>query len=249
MNVRKPPMHSPDADSQDAALYPTPDWMNTKVLNWAVMGRVGVGKSTLINALRGLKPGDLGSARVGVRHTTRIPKPYSFIGDVALLTKNMARVWDLPGAGTIDWPFSSYVRDSGLRHFDGVIFVTADSFTEPEIEIMLELCEFRVPLYMVRNKVDQDVRNNAQDHGATAEETLAEIRQEMVSLGCKPECTHLLSAKCPEESDYEFAKLLKAMADDVQTQRLNLPEFREGFPNKRSRASLKKPFVPTVDVC
>ena len=38
--------------------------MNLRVYNWAVTGRVGVGKSTLINALRGLRPKDTGAAKV-----------------------------------------------------------------------------------------------------------------------------------------------------------------------------------------
>ena len=42
----------------------------------------------------------------------------------------MARLWDLPGAGTRDWPSATYVRDAGLRHFDGVLLVTAGAFSD-----------------------------------------------------------------------------------------------------------------------
>lgn len=48
----------------------------------------------------------------------------------------MARLWDLPGAGTHEWPAASYVRDAGLRHFDGVLLVTSGAFTEGEEELM-----------------------------------------------------------------------------------------------------------------
>jgi hypothetical protein len=44
----------------------------------------------------------------------------------------MARLWDLPGAGTKDWPSESYVRDAGLRHFDGVLLVVAGAFSDAE---------------------------------------------------------------------------------------------------------------------
>lgn len=227
MTAPRPPKHAPPDKTPEALLYPIPSWMTSRVLNWAVIGRVGVGKSSLINAIRGLGPRESGAAEVGVVHTTRVPRPYNFVGDVAALTKNMARLWDLPGAGTTDWPYGSYVKDCGLRHFDGVLFVTADSFTEPELEIMCQLVRFRVPYYMVRNKVDQDVKNNYEDHGASAADTLHEIREEMTSMGCDASRTHLLSAKSPESSDYEFAKLLKSMADDVQSQRAALPEFQD----------------------
>lgn len=220
-----PPRHSPVKGSSEAKLFPSPDWLSTRVLNWGVMGRVGVGKSTLINSLRGLHPRSSEAAPVGIGHTTRKPKPYNFVGDVAMLTRNMARLWDLPGAGTKEWPCASYVRDAGLRHFDGVLFVTADAFSELEAALMRQLQEFQVPYYIVRNKVDQDVTNNAEDNGRTVEESLAEIRHELFDRGCDPGRTFLISAKNPQCADFEFGMLLRTMASDVVKQRGELPEF------------------------
>lgn len=227
MGTTLPPKHTPAKGSSEAKLFPAPDWMSTRVLNWGVMGRVGVGKSTLINALRGLRARSPEAAPVGIGHTTRQPKPYNFVGDVALLTRNMARLWDLPGAGTKDWPCASYVRDAGLRHFDGVIFVTSDAFSELEAALMRQLQEFKVPYYIVRNKVDQDVANNAEDNSRSLEESLAEIRHELFDRGCDPTRTFLISAKNPQCADFEFGMLLRTMANDVVTQRVELPEFME----------------------
>lgn len=44
----------------------------------------------------------------------------------------MARLWDLPGAGTKDWPTETYICDAGLRHFDGVLLVVAGAFSDAE---------------------------------------------------------------------------------------------------------------------
>jgi len=231
LSTRAPPRHSPVQGSSEAKLFPSPDWLSTRVLNWGVVGRVGVGKSTLINALRGLHPRNAEAAPVGIGHTTKRPKPYNFVGDVAVLTRNMARLWDLPGAGTKEWPVASYVRDAGLRHFDGVIFVTADAFSELEAALMRQLQEFQVPYYIVRNKVDQDVVNNADDHNRGVEETLAEIRYELVDRGCELSRTFLISAKNPKCQDYEFGMLLQMMANDVVSQRGELPEFVDESPD------------------
>merc|ERR1719235_1074813 len=89
---------------------------------------------------------------------------------------------------------------------------------------MTQLRQFRVPVYIVRNKVDQDVTNNAQDNDATPAETLGQIRRDLLAHGCDPDCTFLISAKRPKSADLEFGELLRAMADDVIQQRSQLPE-------------------------
>lgn len=225
-STASPPAHAPLPGSPEANEFPQPDWLSTKVLNWAIMGRVGVGKSTLINALRGLTARSPEAAPVGVGHTTRRPKVYSFTGDVAVLTANMARLWDLPGAGTKDWPSATYIRDAGLRHFDGVVLVTCGAFSDSEVELLSQLVDFKVPYYIVRNKVDQDVVNNLQDNGTDVKETLDEIRSELLENGCDATRSFLISAKEPSCPDYDFAALLRHMAADVMEQRAALPEFQ-----------------------
>lgn len=220
-----PPLHAPAEGSNEEKRYPSPEWLNTRILNWGVIGPVGAGKSTLINTLRGLRARDPEAAPVGVGHTTRHPHPYNFTGDLAALTRNMARLWDLPGAGTKGWPVGTYIRDVGLRHFDGVVFVTSGVFSETEVELMGQLLQFRVPYYVVRNKVDQDTVNNLQDNDIGVEETLTEIRNELREHGCDPARTFLISAKQPECGDFDFGQLLHRMATDASTQRLELPEF------------------------
>eukprot|EP00421_Protoceratium_reticulatum_P012982 CAMPEP_0168391338 /NCGR_PEP_ID=MMETSP0228-20121227/17935_1 /TAXON_ID=133427 /ORGANISM="Protoceratium reticulatum, Strain CCCM 535 (=CCMP 1889)" /LENGTH=430 /DNA_ID=CAMNT_0008404653 /DNA_START=12 /DNA_END=1302 /DNA_ORIENTATION=- len=226
LSTEMPPKHAPRAGTAEAAEFPSPDWLSTRVLNWGVTGRVGAGKSTLINALRNLGPRDAEAAPVGVGHTTRRPKPYNFTGEFAVLTRNMARLWDLPGAGTREWPSANYVRDAGLRHFDGVLFVTSGAFSEAEMELISQLLTFEVPYYVVRNKVDQDAFNNAQDNNTSVHDTVAEIRAELVEYGCDPARTFLISAKDPACPDFDFGALLRAMAQDVVALRGELPEFR-----------------------
>merc|ERR1740121_920816 len=220
VDTEVPPLHAPVEGSSAYSQYPSPDWLSTRVLNWGVMGRVGVGKSTLINSLRGIGPKDADAAPVGVGHTTRRPQSYSFSGDMARLTRDMARLWDLPGADAREWPATTYIKDAGLRHFDGVIFVTAGAFSETEVELINQLMGFKVPYYVVRNKVDHDCKNNLEDNDICVEATLREIRDELIENGCDPQRTFLIAAKHPDRSDFDFDRLMCTMASDAKSRRL-----------------------------
>jgi len=86
--------------------YPLPQWLidagYKATGNVAITGNSGTGKSSLNNALRGLKPRDDGAAAVGVKETTLDPHGYDFEPAGPEM-----RLWDLPGAGTPKFPLDS----------------------------------------------------------------------------------------------------------------------------------------------
>ena len=94
---------------------------NSDKVHIAVCGSSGAGKSSLINAFRGLSNRDAGAAATGVIETTmtitrypdaRTEFPYSHF------------VWfDAPGAGTLDIPGWQYFNKQGLFIFDVIILV------------------------------------------------------------------------------------------------------------------------------
>mmetsp|Transcript_17217 Transcript_17217/g.41460 ORF Transcript_17217/g.41460 Transcript_17217/m.41460 type:complete len:409 (+) Transcript_17217:334-1560(+) len=218
-SVEQPPIHAPVAGTKTTEDFPCPEHINLKILNWAVVGRVGVGKSTFINTLRGIGPTDQHAAPVGVIQTTMQPTAYSFVGSVQSLTTDMVRIWDLPGAGTPEWPFETYVRDMGLRYFDGVVLMTSDAWTEHDLDLVLMLQKFQVPFYMVRNKVDQDIRNNEEDFCMPASATVAQIREDMQRCGVPSARIFLICAKQPATTDLQFGQLVKALGDDLGVRR------------------------------
>ncbi|CAJ1356743.1 unnamed protein product, partial [Effrenium voratum] len=68
-------------------------------------------------------------------------------------------IWDLPGAGTPNYPQATYVRRMGIRYYDVVLLVTSSRFTEAELMLAEELKRVKVPFFMVRNKVDVDIQS------------------------------------------------------------------------------------------
>merc|ERR1719454_2095634 len=91
-----------------------------------------------------------------------------------------ARLWDIPGAGTEKFPAQTYIRDMGLRFFDVAVLVTASRVTEVDQAILAGLLEFRVPFFVVRSKIDIDIRNELEDHGQSEDVTKRRVHNEVI---------------------------------------------------------------------
>ncbi|KZT02359.1 P-loop containing nucleoside triphosphate hydrolase protein [Laetiporus sulphureus 93-53] len=124
------------------------------MFHMAVVGTAGSGKSSLINAFRGLRNGDAGAAPTGTVETTmnitRYPDP----------DPDKPYVWyDVPGAGTLNTPGERYFHDQGLYAFDGIIVLFDIRFTQIDVEILRNSARFNIPTYIVRSKSLQHIRN------------------------------------------------------------------------------------------
>lgn len=128
--------------------------------HFAVAGVAGSGKSSLINALRGLRNNDLGAAATGVIETT---------GEIARYpdsSREIPLIWyDVPSAGTLkvsDW---QYFNAQGLYILDSIIISFDNRFTMTDVAILRNCSRFQIPSYIVRSKSDQHIRNTMHDMG------------------------------------------------------------------------------------
>eukprot|EP00439_Symbiodinium_sp_Y106_P028477 s942_g3.t1 len=171
-----------DRQEAEARNYPVPEFLmasgHTGKVNIAITGASGTGKSHLNNVVREVKRSDPTWAPVGVVETTQEPTMYQFPG------QPLARVWDLPGAGTPKWPLADYIRRVGLRHFDAVLVVCAERFTEADLKLMQELTQYKVPYFAIRQKVGQAIENNLKvnevPEGSTKQEIVDYLRKQGV---------------------------------------------------------------------
>ncbi|KAK7062423.1 p-loop containing nucleoside triphosphate hydrolase protein [Favolaschia claudopus] len=128
--------------------------------HFAVAGVAGSGKSSLINALRGMRNGQAGAAATGITETTltvaRLPDP----------DPKHPFVWyDIPGAGTLkveDW---LYFHKQGLYVFDALVVLVDNRFTKTDIAILRNARLFKIPCYIVRSKADVHIRNIMRERG------------------------------------------------------------------------------------
>ncbi|EIW74606.1 hypothetical protein CONPUDRAFT_113150, partial [Coniophora puteana RWD-64-598 SS2] len=129
-------------------------------LHFAVTGIAGSGKSSLVNALRGLRNRDADAAATGIAETTlhlaRFPDANP---------ENPVVWFDIPGAGTLQIKDWQYFHDQGLYVFDALIVLVDNRFTATDVAILRNARLFGIPCYIVRSKADTHVRNVMKEMG------------------------------------------------------------------------------------
>ncbi|KIY61690.1 hypothetical protein CYLTODRAFT_495120 [Cylindrobasidium torrendii FP15055 ss-10] len=129
---------------------------NPRNVHYAIVGSSGTGKSSLINALRGLEGGSEHTAETGTSETTKDVKRYE---DPRAGRKGRLWWYDVPGGGTLTIPGADYFNSLGLYIFDAILVVSAGRFTELDVAILRHAKKWDIPAHVVRSKGDQDVQN------------------------------------------------------------------------------------------
>ncbi|KDR74258.1 hypothetical protein GALMADRAFT_157516 [Galerina marginata CBS 339.88] len=122
-------------------------------LNVALVGESGVGKSALLNAVRGLWPDDPGAAAVGINETTTKVQGY-------VDPRHPEIKWfDVPGANTPNVAGWLYFMNQGLYALDVLVVLFSDRFTQTAGTLLRNAHECGIPTYLVRTKADQLIQN------------------------------------------------------------------------------------------
>ncbi|KAG1901078.1 interferon-inducible GTPase-domain-containing protein [Suillus fuscotomentosus] len=186
-NVREAAAAKEDAEKRlrdgiQPVLTPTPQEIlaaqakiqyQENLFHFAVAGRAGGGKSSLVNAFRGMSNRAVGSARTGVIETTLTMGRYSDPDE------RCQHVWyDLPGAGTIRIPDWQYFNAQGLYVFDCIVVLFDNRFTQTDIAILRNCRRFKIPTYIVRSKADQHISNIVREMGYESDDENADRSQQ-----------------------------------------------------------------------
>ena len=173
------------------------------LFHFAVAGVAGSGKSSLVNAVRGVKSRDPGAAATGVIETTmtigRHPDPNP---------ENPFVWYDIPGAGTLNTSDWMYFNQQGLYVFDCIIVLWDNRFTMTDIAILTNCRRFKIPAYIVRSKADVHIRNLMKDMGYDSETKtdrrayLASAREEYIADTRKSVKQNLREVSLPDQRVY-----------------------------------------------
>ncbi|KAH0508951.1 Interferon-inducible GTPase 1 [Microtus ochrogaster] len=149
-------------------------------LNIAVMGEIGAGKSSLINALQGVGPDEEDvAASTGVICTTteRKPYPYSKAPSVTL--------WDLPGIGSTAFqPLQDYLKKIKFEEYDFFIIVSSGRFKHNDAELAKAIMQVNRRFYFVQTHTENDLMDQKQcsPQRFNRENTLKQIRNSISSI-------------------------------------------------------------------
>ncbi|KAF5354459.1 hypothetical protein D9758_012414 [Tetrapyrgos nigripes] len=158
--------------------------------HFAIAGQSGSGKSSLVNAFRGVLDGNMSmlrllgldssginAAAIGIAETTgvigRYPDPI-----------RPKLVWyDIPGAGTLRIENSQYFNKQGLYVFDAIIVVFDNRFTSTDIAILRDCARWNIRSFIVRSKSDLQLQNLENGLKAAIDEKVADEDERQVRRG------------------------------------------------------------------
>eukprot|EP00072_Mus_musculus_P072658 XP_017174421.1 PREDICTED: T-cell specific GTPase 2 isoform X1 [Mus musculus] len=218
-------------------------------LNIAVTGETGAGKSTFINALRGVGQEEEGAASTGVVETTmkRTPYPHPKFPNVT--------IWDLPGIGTTTFTPQNYLTKMKFGEYDFFIIISATRFKENDAQLAKAIAQMGLNFYFVRTKIDNDLDNEQKGKPRTfnKEKLLKKIRDD-----CSNHLQESLYSEPPvflvcnfDISKYDFPKLETKLLQDLPAHKrhifsLSLQSLTEATINCKRDSLKQKVFLEAV---
>ncbi|XP_044846584.1 uncharacterized protein LOC123351358 [Mauremys mutica] len=135
--------------------------------NIALLGETSCGKSSFINAIRGLQDEDDNAAQTGVIDTTKERKSYQHPKHPNVT------IWDMPG---ITLGKFSLDKDIELSKSDVFLIFSSGNFTTLHANLAREIQRMGKKVYFVRSKVDADLYNNRRNRDFSESRILEQIR-------------------------------------------------------------------------
>ncbi|XP_078062261.1 interferon-inducible GTPase 5-like [Mustelus asterias] len=182
-----------------SSLRKTPTSSLKRYINVAVTGPLNSGKSTLVNAMRGIEGVEESSTEAPGTRCKGLPRSYLYPANPRVL------LWDLPGIEASEVKQHAYLEKVDLRSYDFFILTTSSRLEEEVIYLAKEILQMGKTFLFVRTKIDIYVRSTKQPNFTQAD-LLREIRKhfakKLQAIGVNFPRIFLLSALHLEKFDF-----------------------------------------------
>ncbi|XP_070620870.1 interferon-gamma-inducible GTPase 10-like [Erythrolamprus reginae] len=185
--------------------------MQNLPLKIAVVGKAGAGKSSFINAFRGINDDEEEAAEVGRVEEASGPVAYSHPSFPNIT------IWELPEIRARDSKAAEYFKKVQFETYDVFTLIVTDRFTENDAFLAMEIQRMRKKFYFVRSKIDISIESEKRKRNFNMEETLENIRnycEENLEASAElPARVFLVSNR--HAHMYEFPRLRETMAAEL----------------------------------
>uniref|UniRef100_A0A8C1XG23 IRG-type G domain-containing protein n=1 Tax=Cyprinus carpio TaxID=7962 RepID=A0A8C1XG23_CYPCA len=178
-------------------------------LNIAVTGMTGAGKSSLVNALRGLPNDDKNAAPTGTTETTMQPNMYPHP------SMPNVKIWDLPGIGSPKFRAKKYLKDVSFHRYDFFLIVTSERFKENDIELARAIMMSKKLFYFIRTKIDNDIHAESHKRNFDERMLLENIREDCKANLLRVGIPKIFLVSSFNLEKYDFQKLINTLEDEL----------------------------------
>ncbi|XP_069057365.1 interferon-inducible GTPase 5-like [Pleurodeles waltl] len=207
-------------------------------LDIAVTGESGCGKSTFINAMRGLNSDDKGAAPTGVVEKTNVPKAYPY------QHRENVKLWDLPGIGTQTFTAKTYLQQVDFHRYDFFILVFSERIRENLILLAVTIQKMGKLFYFVRSKIDNDIDSSKRRKKQFNKEILLQkIRDDCTTCLTTSgvQCPHIFLLSSLNIGKFDFLQMQKVLEEELPKHKRNaflltLPNTSQHVVNKKKEA-------------
>ena len=177
-------------------------------VRFALVGSIGCGKSTFVNAVRGIDDGDKDAAPVSLVEKKQERKEYSFPSHPHL------SFCDLPGYNATRYPDSkTFWKELEPEKFDAFLIFVSSRVLQIDLEIIEKVNSLKKPLFLIRTKIAVDCGLKEGESHMKGKATMPEIMKYLVEmtghLSCTEENIFLIDNYNPYK--WDFFRLIQAI--------------------------------------
>ncbi|XP_054854914.1 interferon-inducible GTPase 5-like [Eublepharis macularius] len=215
-------------------------------LDVAVIGEVGSGKSSLVNALRGVAAGESGAAPTGVTGTTRKATDY------LLPTVPYMHLWDLPGVGVTE----EDVSHLDLSRYDLFLLVASERYKHVHSCLARAIAAAGKDVFFVRSKIEVDMEAQPGSKPIPKEELRELVRKNCTEAlkkdGIPSPQVFLVSSLMQETYDLPLLQeALSYSAPDLKRKALRraIPTVLSRLVRRKSKVLMKDVWMKALQTC